>query len=286
MSRMSAFSMYPMLVVVFVTKMKGLQSFFAKTPFAMYFSMITEGHDYHVHAGRYIAYDVWLHAVFHLLRWFSQGNINLLWTSLAGQSGLATVLVTPLITIPMMRYKKQIRYEIRKALHYLFYGFAVAMCFHVPWTAIPNGGFIMPILGGCIGIYTLDAFYVYLFMTEKIETTSFHVLSSGVRISMPVSERFQKRACRGGFAYVNIPWVSNKEWHPFSLFEDPSDPKTVQMFLMKSGNWTNAVHRSLSRDTQRPCWIQGPFPSPYSQASSYDNQILVASGIGITPALS
>ena len=33
------------------------------------------------------------------------------------------------------------------------------------------------------------------------------------------------------------------------------------------------------------CWIKGPFPSPYSHASMYDNQILVASGIGITPAL-
>jgi ferredoxin-NADP reductase len=30
---------------------------------------------------------------------------------------------------------------------------------------------------------------------------------------------------------------------------------------------------------------QGPFPSPYSQASKYDNQILVATGVGITPAL-
>jgi NAD(P)H-flavin reductase len=33
------------------------------------------------------------------------------------------------------------------------------------------------------------------------------------------------------------------------------------------------------------CWIKGPFPSNYSQASSYDNHILVATGIGITPAL-
>ena len=57
-SRMSAFSMYPMLVIVFFTKMKALQSFFSKTPFAMYFAMIEEGHDYHVYAGHYIAFDV------------------------------------------------------------------------------------------------------------------------------------------------------------------------------------------------------------------------------------
>jgi len=195
------------------------------------------------------------------------------------------VIATPLITFTMMYYKEKLRYEIRKGLHYLFYVFAIAMCFHVPPNALPNGGFIAPVLGSCIVLYTLDAMYVYIFMTEKIETTAFHVLSTGVRISMPVSDRFQKQAGRAGFAYINLPWINDKQWHPFSLFEDPSDPSIQQMFLMKNGDWTSAVHMALSRDTTRPCWIKGPFPSPYSHASLYDNQILVASGIGITPAL-
>ncbi len=95
---------------------------------------------YHAHAGVYIAFDVWVHTVFHILRWISQGNGDLLWTTNAGISGLIAVLVTPLITFPMMYWKKKISYEIRKGLHYLFFVFAVAMCFHVPVTAIPNGG--------------------------------------------------------------------------------------------------------------------------------------------------
>ncbi|KAL7535065.1 hypothetical protein ACHAXR_006247 [Thalassiosira sp. AJA248-18] len=284
-SRMSAFSMYPMIVVVFITKMKALQSFFAKTPLSMYLGVLKEGHDYHIHAGRYIAFDVWLHTLFHLLRWAHQGNIKLLWTSVVGLTGLITVTSTPLIAFPMMYYKDKIRYEIRKGLHYLFYVFAIAMCFHVPPSGIPNGGFIAPILGTCVVVYTLDAAYVYFFMTEKVETTAFAVLSSGVRISMPVSERFQKHAGRAGYAYICLPWINDKQWHAFSLFEDPSDPSIQQMFLMKNGDWTNTVHAALSRDTTRPCWIKGPFPSPYSHASLYDNQILVASGIGITPAL-
>lgn len=195
------------------------------------------------------------------------------------------MVATPLITFPMMYYKRTLPYEVRKALHYLFYVFAVAMCFHAPTTAMPNGGFIAPVLGTCIVAYTLDACYVYFYMTENIETTAFHVLSSGVRISMPVSKRFSRQATRAGFAYICIPWIDNKQWHPFSLFEDPRDPSCQQMFLMKCGDWTGAVHTALSRDTTRPCWIQGPFPSPYSRASLYDNQVLVASGIGITPAL-
>ena len=55
---------------------------------------------------------------------------------------------------------------------------------------------------------------------------------------------------------------------------------------MKTGDWTTDVHTALQRNTVRPVWVQGPFTSPYSSAIMFDNQILVASGIGITPALS
>ena len=113
-SRISAFSMYPMLVILFVTKMKALQSFFSKTPLSMYLGILNQAHDYHAHAGAYIALDVWVHTLFHLLRWLAQGNIHLLWTSAAGISGLITVVATPLITFPMMYFKDSLRYEIRK----------------------------------------------------------------------------------------------------------------------------------------------------------------------------
>jgi hypothetical protein len=48
--------------------------------------------------------------------------------------------------------------------------------------------------------------------------------------------------------------------------------------------WNVQIHPNLCGTIPR-CWIKGPFLSPYSHASSYDNHILVATGIGITPAL-
>lgn len=115
-------------------------------------------------------------------------------------------------------------------------------------------------------------------MTEKIETTRFRVLPSGVRMTMEVSERFQKVGAKGGICYVCLPWISKEEWHPFSIFEDPNNPAARQIFIQKSGDWTQALHKHTQRETVRPAWVQGPFPSPYSNAASYDNQILVASG--------
>jgi hypothetical protein len=123
-------------------------------------------------------------------------------------------------------------------------------------------------------------------MTEKIDTTKFSVLPSGVRMTMTVSKRFQNMGAQGGVCYVCLPWVNKDQWHAFSLFENPSNPAERQIFIQKTGDWTTKVHRILQRDTVRPAWIHGPFPSPYDNAESYDNQILVASGIGITPALS
>ena len=52
------------------------------------------------------------------------------------------------------------------------------------------------------------------------------------------------------------------------------------------GDWTKSLHAHVQEPTRRPAWISGPFASPYSTAGEYDNLILVASGIGITPALS
>ena len=104
-------------------------------------------------------------------------------------------------------------------------------------------------------------------------------------MTMTVSERFQEFGVQGGYCYVCLPWVDKYEWHAFSLFENPSNSAERQIFIQKSGDWTSKVHHFLQRDTVRPAWIYGPFPSPYSSADAYDNQILVASGIGITPAL-
>jgi Ferric reductase NAD binding domain/FAD-binding domain len=123
-------------------------------------------------------------------------------------------------------------------------------------------------------------------MTEKIDTTQFSVLPSGVRMTMNVSKKFRKMGDQGGMGYICLPWISKNQWHAFSLFENPSNPSERQVFIAKCGDWTTQVHRALQRETVRPCYINGPFPSPYNNADAYDNQILVASGIGITPALS
>jgi hypothetical protein len=253
---------------------------------AMYMYMYKDSHELHVYCGWTILIFSTIHTVFHIARWAQQGNLYLLFMHFSGLSGVFIISSCLLISIPMTVFRKQIRYEIRKNLHYLFIVFAGALVFHTPASAIPNGGFTAWVFSIILVWYFLDAEYCLFFMTEKIDTTKFSVLNCGVRMTMTVSDRFQKMGNQGGVCYICLPWIDRNQWHAFSLFEDPSNPGERQIFIQKTGDWTTQVHRVLQRDTVRPAWVHGPFPSPYDNAIVYDNQILVASGIGITPALS
>ena len=285
-SRISAFIMYPALVLVFTTKFRATMSFLSTTPFSLCLQMDT--HDLHAYCGWVIFADGWLHTIFHLARWMQQGTLlQLVTTHQTGITGLVTFLSLNLICLPMMinAIRSRIRFEVRKYLHYLFFLFAGALALHVPKAANPGAGFTSYIFPTLILWYIGDWMYVQLFMTEKIDTTIFQVLPTGVQMTMQVSEAFQKRGT-GGYCYVCLPWVSKSQWHAYSLFENPAKEDERQVFMLKAGDWTSSVHEVLQRDTRRPVWVQGPFHSPYRNAEEYDNQILVASGIGITPALS
>mmetsp|Transcript_23439 Transcript_23439/g.38791 ORF Transcript_23439/g.38791 Transcript_23439/m.38791 type:complete len:677 (+) Transcript_23439:87-2117(+) len=283
-SRFSGYFMYPCLILVFLTKLRATGAFLSGSLINMF--MYQDLHRLHVYCGWVILLDSCVHTTCHLTRWALQGNLVLLFQHASGVTGLMIILSTFLICVPMMVWKEKIRYELRKLLHYLFLVFALALCFHAPQSAVPNGGFCAYIFPTILVWYGLDCLFCALFMTESIETTRYHTLTSGVQMTMKVSKRFQQWGNGGGYAYVCFPWVDRHQWHAFSLFENPEAPEERQIFMQRTGDWTTKVHALLQRDSVRPVWIMGPFPSPYKNAVKYDNQVLVAAGIGITPALS
>eukprot|EP00958_Prasinococcus_capsulatus_P016889 scaffold1891_cov362-Prasinococcus_capsulatus_cf.AAC.3 len=88
-----------------------------------------------------------------------------------------------------------------------------------------------------------------------------------------------------GYVSINLPWISKTEWHPFSLFPHPSLAGHSCIVVNKAGDWTNDLHASVPTVVSRSGFVSGPHPSPYSRAFECDKALLVASGIGITPAL-
>ncbi len=75
-SRVSAFSSYPVLVLVYLSKCCALCSFLSNTAFSIY--MIQDMHELHVYAGKYIFVDGLIHTWFHFVRWWDQNNLYLL----------------------------------------------------------------------------------------------------------------------------------------------------------------------------------------------------------------
>ena len=65
-----------------------------------------------------------------------------------------------------------------------------------------------------------------------------------------------------------------------------SQYKTTQIFIAPAGDWTKQVYADVTAHRQlRSCWVRGPYISPYSIASNFSSLVLIATGIGITPAL-
>jgi len=285
-TRISAYMMYPALVLVYMTKFRSTMLFLSKTPFGMFTVNAVDLHELHVYCGWTIFIDCTIHSVLHCARWGNQGNMYLLFHHPTGLTGFIVFTATLLVCVPMTFWRLKIIYEIRKNMHYLFVLFGLGMSYHAPANGVPNGGYCAYIFPILLGWWALDWFYAWNFLTEKIETTEFAVLPNGVQLTMAVSDEWHKNGEQGGYCYVCLPWVDRWQWHAFSLFENPANPQERQIFMQRGGDWTRAVHKQLERETVRPCWVQGPYPSPYNQAEFYDNQILVASGIGITPALS
>lgn len=283
-ARFTAFFMYPSIVLIFWTKFRALQAMLERTPLSTL--TISDTHRLHEYCGWVIVYSSVIHTIAHLVRWGVQGNMYLLFHNRSGLTGFVVFVATAIIVIPMTCLKQRIRFEIRKYAHYFFWLFCAAMTFHAPIWALPNAGFCGFIFPALMIVYFLDASYVKLFMTERVDTVKYECTKSGVQLTMPVSAQFQKRLNSGGYGYIMFDWIDKHQWHAYSIYEDANEKESRRVFIAKAGDWTDKVHRKIDRNTVRPVWICGPFPSPYSNAINFDNMILVASGIGITPALS
>jgi ferric-chelate reductase len=201
--------------------------FISHTPLSLF--TYDDLHELHVYCGWVILIDGVLHTMFHIFRWANQGNLNLLFEQFSGISGVIIIISTLLVCVPMIFLKKHLTYEIRKILHYFFILMAIALCYHSTQTSIPNGGFSVYVFSIILGWYFLDTLYIYCFMTEKIESTIFHVVPTGVQLTMTVSPRFQAFGGHGGYCYVCFPWISKTEWHAFSLFENPNNRKFIYL---------------------------------------------------------
>jgi hypothetical protein len=149
---------------------------------------------------------------------------------------------------------------------------------------------VLFLMGAPVVTCMVDYLYSFFGKTHLIQSTEFRRLGSASVLSFENPPGFELNGA--AYVYVMLPWLHKTEWHAFSVFPDP-EPKngkpTSSICAAVTGapdSWTRELHATLTRPTRRAAWVCGPFLSPYSTAINYDNIVAVASGIGITPALS
>lgn len=278
-ARGSAYFDYPMYVLLFVSKAHNLLGFLQRSYLSEFFPF-DDMHHLHAYAGAFVGIETMWHAFWHTLRWSLDGDASFLWATGTGRSGLVALFVMQLIVWPMHvpKLRKLIAFEYRKAMHYLSVVWGVALCFHAPATRI------FYVMGLAVGIYTLDWVYGSFYRIHYLSTLYFERMGAAVEISWKNPPGFVNSGA--GYVYICLPWVSRTQWHAFSVVMHPTKPNHSCVCMATLGDWTSEVHRLLIRPGARPGWVYGPFPSPFSTATGYSNLITVASGIGITPALS
>ena len=198
LARTSAYFDYPLYVALFLSKAHNLRAFLARSYISEYVDL-KDLHGLHSLAGGIVAFEVFWHSFWHLLRWGLSGEIHLLWTHGTGVSGMIALAMTPLITVPMMfqQMRKCIAFEWRKMLHYLSVMWALALCWHAPTQHI---GFIM---GSALGVYLADYLYGVLTRITYVPTLRMRRLASAVEV---VFENPNTSFENGGYIYICLPW--------------------------------------------------------------------------------
>ncbi|TYZ67196.1 hypothetical protein PybrP1_009934, partial [[Pythium] brassicae (nom. inval.)] len=202
------------------------------------------------------------------------------WVTFFGELALLCFLAMSFSAIP---YVRRNFFNVFYYVHHLFFIALVFVVLH--WA-----GFVWFLLAPVLG-YLMSRFLSTSNSFTAVQVTEFTSLS-GEFVKIVVS----RSALRDGdfqvgkFVYINVPAVSQLQWHPFSVASSPRSSATSLTLIMKSlGDWTNAVteycDECKKNNTLPTVYLDGYYGSSYEFYEDYSTVCLVAGGVGVTPLL-
>ncbi|XP_060167480.1 ferric reduction oxidase 6-like [Lycium barbarum] len=252
---------------------------------------------YHVWLGHLTMALFTLHGLFFVIGWAMQGRLveelidwkNIGVANLPGVISLAAGLLMWVTSLPGVRRKN---FELFFYTHQLYVVFVVFLALHV-------GDFIFMIAGAGIFLFMLDRFLRFFQSRKTVDILSATCFPCGT-VELVISKPANLHYNALGWIFLQIRQLSWLQWHPFSVSSSPFDGKHHVAILIKVlGDWTeklkgNILNRSLEQSENDPLLqhkrkitasVEGPYghESPYHL--TYENLILVAGGIGISPFL-
>ncbi|KAH6770595.1 hypothetical protein C2S52_015398 [Perilla frutescens var. hirtella] len=213
-------------------------------------------------------------------KWQKKGRIYL-----AGEIALATALVMSITALPRIRRKF---FQVFYYTHHLYIVFILFFLFH--------GGdrhFYMVFPG--VFLFALDKLLRVIQSRPETCILSARVFPcKAIELTLPKDPRLKYAPT--SVIFLKIPSISMFQWHPFSITSSSSvDEHTISVIVKSEGQWTSSLHRKIIHDEldseadQRECIpvaIEGPYGPASMEFLRYNNLLMVAGGIGVTPFLS
>ncbi|CAN6248790.1 unnamed protein product [Urochloa humidicola] len=250
---------------------------------------------YHVWLGHLTMALFTLHGLCYVIEWSMQGQLleqMAEWKEIgiANLPGVISLAAGLLMWVTSLHPVRKRFFELFFYTHQLYIIFIVFLAFHV-------GDFIFSFSAGAVFLFMLDRFLRFWQSRTKVDIISAACRPCGtveLVFSKPASLRYNALS----FIFIQVHELSFLQWHPFSVSSSPMDGRYHMSVLIKVlGTWTEKLRSIITNfqeqnrgDSELQCGritacVEGPYghESPYHLM--YENLILVAGGIGISPFL-
>ncbi|XP_078434582.1 ferric reduction oxidase 7, chloroplastic-like [Wolffia australiana] len=247
---------------------------------------------YHVWLGHLTMAVFSLHGVFFIVSWTMQGNLVeklLEWKSdgVANLAGVISLLAGLLMWVTSFQSVRTRYFELFFYTHQLYVVFIIFFAMHV-------GDFAFCFVAGAVFLFIVDRFLRFCQSRFTVNVLSTSCLPCGtvkLAFSKPPGLKYNALS----FIFVQVKELSWLQWHPFSVSSSPLDGENRMEVLIKVlGGWTEKLRSIIKPDSEEGPYcerrsitasVEGPYGHEVAYHLKYENLILVAGGIGISPFL-
>ncbi|XP_047341427.1 ferric reduction oxidase 7, chloroplastic-like [Impatiens glandulifera] len=251
---------------------------------------------YHVWLGHLTMLIFTIHGLLYIVGWALDGCLIeeiLQWKNIgiANLAGVISLLSGLLMWVTSLHPVRRQYFELFFYTHQLYVIFVVFFALHV-------GDFVFSISAGGIFLFMLDRFLRFWQSRKTVKILSASSLPCGT-IELVLSKPSHLQYNALSFIFLQIRELSWLQWHPFSVSSSPLEGKHHMTILLKVlGEWTDKLKGNVSNildckhDEKQPqprlsltASVEGPYGHQSQYHLSYENLILIAGGIGISPFL-
>ncbi|KAI3754967.1 hypothetical protein L1987_54759 [Smallanthus sonchifolius] len=213
--------------------------------------------------------------------------------SIANLPGIISLSAGLLMWVTSLPPVRRLNFELFYYTHHLYIVFIVFFAMHV-------GDVLFSVIVAGLFLYMLDRFLRFFQSRKTVDLLSAKCLPSGT-LELVISKPQDLQYNALSWVFLQVRDISWLQWHPFSVSTSPLNGEHHVAILIKVlGNWTKKLRGHIliaTEDEQSDvdaliqpnlklkASVEGPYghESPYHLM--YENLVLVAGGIGISPFL-